>query len=141
MIEMTTEAQSGTIRSPDPAGGFSNKLRLARAVELAQAKRLLEAEALLCPDGRLPHASEELDILARINVQQGRFDDARRRWEEAIASADEHTGEFETCLRVLEGHAEQVRRRLRLIRIASFILLTLLAVGVAVLIGKVGTRP
>ena len=60
------------------------QIRLARATELAQSGRLLEAEALLAQNGELPHHAGELDLLARIAARQGRFHEARRRWNAAI---------------------------------------------------------
>lgn len=60
------------------------QIRLARATELAQSGRLLEAEAVLVQNGRLPHNASELDLLARIAARQGRFHEARRRWEAAL---------------------------------------------------------
>jgi tetratricopeptide (TPR) repeat protein len=60
------------------------QIRLARATELAQSGRLLEAEAALAQNGELPHNASELDLLARIAARQGRFDEARRRWNAAI---------------------------------------------------------
>jgi len=60
------------------------QIRLARATELAQSGRLLEAEAVLAQNGELPRNASELDLLARIAARQGRFDEARRRWGAAI---------------------------------------------------------
>ena len=60
------------------------QIRLARATELAQSGRFLEADAVLAPSGELPHNASELDLLARIAARQGRFDEARRRWNAAI---------------------------------------------------------
>jgi hypothetical protein len=60
------------------------QIRLARATELAQSGRLLEAEAVLAHNGELPHHAGELDLLARIAARQGRFDEARPRWNAAI---------------------------------------------------------
>ena len=60
------------------------QIRLGRATELAQSGRFLEAEAVLMPSGELPDEPRELDLLARIAARQGRFNDARRRWNIAI---------------------------------------------------------
>ena len=60
------------------------QIRLARATELAQSGRLLEAEAVLVQNGELPDNPRELDLLARIAARQGHFDEARRRWNAAI---------------------------------------------------------
>jgi len=80
---------------------FEDRLRLARASELASYGHLLEAEALLCPGMHLPMSSDELDMLARIHVMQGRYDLARRRWEDAAKSGD-CRAEFEECIKVLD---------------------------------------
>jgi tetratricopeptide (TPR) repeat protein len=60
------------------------QIRLARATELAQSGRLLEAEAVLAENGELPRNARELDLLARIAARQGRFDVAGQRWKAAI---------------------------------------------------------
>jgi tetratricopeptide (TPR) repeat protein len=60
------------------------QIRLARATELAQSGRLLEAEAVLAQSGELPRNASELDLLARIAARQGSFDEARQRWNAAI---------------------------------------------------------
>jgi len=60
------------------------QIRLARATELAESGRLLEAEAVLAQNGELPDNASELDLLARIAARQARFDEARRRWNVAI---------------------------------------------------------
>jgi predicted Zn-dependent protease len=59
-------------------------IRLARATELAQSGRFLEAEAVLVQNGELPEDPRALDLLARIAARQGRFSEARRRWEAAM---------------------------------------------------------
>ena len=56
------------------------EIRFARATELAQSGRFLEAEGLLNPNGELPDNPAELDLLARIAGQRGQFDKARRYW-------------------------------------------------------------
>ena len=66
------------------------QIRLARATELAQSKRFLEAEAVLMPNGELPKSPHELDLLARIAAQQGRFDEARRLWNTALQKEPEN---------------------------------------------------
>lgn len=101
---------------------FEDRLRLAHAMEMASSKRLLEAEALLCPGGMMPQSADGLDLLARIYVQQGRFDTARRRWEEALKLGGRQV-EFENCLKVLDDFTKQVFRRRQLIWKISLVLL------------------
>jgi tetratricopeptide (TPR) repeat protein len=60
------------------------QIRLARATELAQSKRFLEAEAVLLPNGELPDDPRELDLLARIAAQKEQFSKARSLWEAAL---------------------------------------------------------
>ncbi len=81
---------------------FEDQLRMFRASELASWGHLLEAEALLCHGKDLPTSADELDRLARIHVKQGKYDLARRRWEDA-AKIGNQRAEFEECLKVLEN--------------------------------------
>jgi len=60
------------------------RIRLARATELAQSKRFLEAEAVLIQNGELPPKPRELDLLARIAVHKGQFAQARRLWQAVL---------------------------------------------------------
>ena len=94
---------------------FEDRLRLARATELASCKHFREAESLICPDGRQPCSTDELDLLARIHVQQGCFDLAKNRWSEAARTGGRRE-EFEECLRVLDEWLDD-RERLLLLRI------------------------
>lgn len=78
------------------------QIRLARATELGQWGRFLEAEAVLVKNGELPDDPRELDLLARIAAQQEQFAKARRLWQAALekSPADE---EYAQCLgRVLK---------------------------------------
>jgi tetratricopeptide (TPR) repeat protein len=60
------------------------KIRLVRATELAQAGLWQQAQMLLEECGDAPRTAAELDLLARITAQQGRFDLARKYWNAAI---------------------------------------------------------
>ncbi len=82
---------------------------LARAAELASAGRLLEAQVLLCPNEALPKSADELDLLARIHVKQGRNDLAKSRWEEALKS-ETRGAEFEDCLKALDAYQLQLHQ-------------------------------
>ena len=107
---------------------FEDRLRLSRASELASWGRLLEAEALLCPERHLPMSTDELDLLARIHVKQGQFDLAKRCWEDALKLGDRRA-EFEECLKVLEDWLVSRKRtwiwRVRLAMCAVALLLTI----------------
>lgn len=93
---------------------FDDRLRLARASELALCGRLLEAEALLCP-GNLPMSDDALDLLARIHVKQGQYDLARRRWEAVTKNGTRHV-ESEECVKTLDQWLDH-RYRLLLWRV------------------------
>jgi hypothetical protein len=111
---------------------FEDGLQLARAMEMASCNRMLEAEALLCPGGMMPQSADGLDLLARIYVQQGRFDLARRRWEEALKLGGRQV-EFENYLKVLDYYTKQVfRRRLLIWKISLVLLITTLLICVGV---------
>ena len=73
------------------------KIRLARATELAQSKRFLEAESLMAPNGELPGDPRELDLLARIAAQQEQFGKARLLWEAALIKVPGNE-EYSQCL-------------------------------------------
>lgn len=106
---------------------YDDRLRLARASELAARGHLLEAESLLCPGMRIPMAVEELDLLARIHVKQGLFAQARRRWMDA-SKVEGHRIEFEECITVLDEWLVYRRQiliwRIRLGLIAGAIILS-----------------
>jgi len=73
------------------------QIRLARATELAQSKRFLEAEAVLMLNGELPDNPRELDLLARMAAQQEQFGKARRLWEAALHASPADV-EYSQCL-------------------------------------------
>ena len=98
-MPVTTEERRADIQQLTKR--FDDRLRLSRASEMASWGRMLEAEALLCPERHLPMSADELDMLARIHVKQGRFDLARRRWEDAV-KLGARRAEFEECLKALE---------------------------------------
>lgn len=77
-----------------------SQIRLARATELAQSRRFLEAEAVLVQNGEFPDDPRELDLLARIAALQGRFDDARRCWNAAMQK-DPENETYRECVELL----------------------------------------
>jgi len=85
-----------------------SQIRLARATELAQSGRLLEAEALLLPNAALAPGTHELDLLARIAARQGRFAEARHRWSAAL-QIDPDNETYRRCLEQLTPAARIVR--------------------------------
>ena len=73
------------------------KIRFARATELAQSGRFLEAEAILLPKGVLTEDPCELDLLARIAAKQEQFGKARHLWEVALLKVPGNE-EYSLCL-------------------------------------------
>jgi len=64
---------------------FESRMRLARASEHAASARLFEAEALLAPPGgKQPDTWDEIDLLARIRVRQGKFAEAMQLWKQSL---------------------------------------------------------
>lgn len=84
------------------------RIRLARATELARSGRLLEAEAVLLAKGILAQGALELDLLARIAARQGRFAEARQRWNAALRIEPDNKN-FRQCLERLTPAARIVR--------------------------------
>jgi hypothetical protein len=69
----------------EPVAAFESRMRLARASEHAAADRLFEAEALLAPPGaKQPGTWDEIDLLARIRVRQGKFTEAMQLWKQSL---------------------------------------------------------
>ena len=77
-----------------------DQFRFARATELARSGRYLEAEGILSPNGHPSETPRDLDLLARIAVQQGRASDARRLWEHALEE-DPKNSAYKECLQRL----------------------------------------
>ena len=66
------------------------QIRLARATELAQLRKFVEAEGVLSPNGELPDNPRELDLLARIAVHRGELPQARRLWQAILQKDPTH---------------------------------------------------
>ena len=89
----------------------------------------------------MPQSADGLDLLARIYVQQGRFDLARRRWEEALKVGGRLV-EFENCLKVLDAYTGQVfRRRLMIWKITLVLLIATLLICVGVHLNLLSAQP
>ena len=95
---------------------FDDRIKLARVSEMARDGRLLEAESILCQGKVLTQSVDELDLLARIYVRQGRYEEARRRWRDAAKLDGSHA--HDECIEVLDRWLEDrhkvVLRRLKL---------------------------
>ena len=83
---------------------FDRKIQLARASELALSVRLLEAEALLISKEQFPDTWEELDLLARIRVRQGKLADALKLWGRG-ATIPTHSSRAHACIASLQNYA------------------------------------
>lgn len=97
-----------------------DQIRFARAAELARSRRYLEAEGLLAPNGHASSNPKELDLLARIAAQQGRFDQARRLWEAALRLSPNNS-DYEQAIQRAEAaeRSQQKRRKIVMIVLAT----------------------
>lgn len=114
------------------ANEFDSRVKMARASELARDGRLLEAEGILCQDERLPQLVDELDLLARIYVRQGRYEEAKRRWRDAAKLDDGHA--HNECIEELDRWLEY--RHNILLRCVKITGCLILAIGVTVMLLK-----
>ncbi|HOC54201.1 MAG TPA: tetratricopeptide repeat protein [Verrucomicrobiota bacterium] len=94
---MTTDREEWRSATRATIDEYVDQVRFARAAQLAQSDRYLEAEGILCSNGHLPENPHELDLLARIAVHQGRNSQARRLWEAAL-SRDPKNETYQECL-------------------------------------------
>ena len=69
--------------NPNDIPGTADVAFLA-AVSLAGAGRLEDAQSILCADGQLPSSPQGLDLLARIALQAGDVEEARKYWQAAL---------------------------------------------------------
>jgi hypothetical protein len=130
-----TSSSRSTSEIADLVRDFNGQLRLARASELASHGLLLESERILCQIGVSQASAAELDLLARIHVRQGRFEDARKRWEQALTRDEGSRASFEECLRELEAVSiHQMKIRMITWWVTMILLVASLALGVWTLI-------
>lgn len=80
------------------------RVRFARAAELARSGKYLEAEAVLAPKGIMPESACELDLLARVATLQNQFSRAEKFWEAASRKSPGNQDyiEYLECLRQLD---------------------------------------
>lgn len=109
--------------------GFDRRLRIARASELALTGRLLEAAALLELERGVPIAWDELDLLARIRVCEGKFADALKLWGQG-ASIPTHSSHARACIVTLQNYAAAKFKREREVFVALWTLWSAAAVGI-----------
>ena len=72
-----------TTTNPNDIPGTADVAFLA-AVSLAGAGRLEDAQSILCADRQLPSSPQGLDLLARIALQAGDVEEARKYWQAAL---------------------------------------------------------
>jgi len=94
---MTTDREEWRSATRATIDEYVDQVRFARAAQLAQSEKYLEAEGILCANGHLPESPRELDLLARIAVRQGRSAQARRLWEAALSRAPQNEI-YQECL-------------------------------------------
>ena len=111
------------------------RVRLCCASELASGGAYLRAESLLSHPPGAPTSPSELDLLARIYVQQMRFSEARVCWQEAASAVPENP-EFPNALATLREYEErlQLGRRIILALYAFMALIGLTAVLLLLLV-------
>src|SRR5262245_41406595 len=83
---------------------FNHRVRLARASELAISGRVLEAETLLVSKERFPNTWEELDLLARLRVREGKLAEALKLWGRA-ATIPTHSSCAHVYIASLQNYA------------------------------------
>jgi hypothetical protein len=86
------------------AGGSDGLVRLARVAELAFSNRLFEAESLISPGGT-PKDPNELALIARIRVRQGRFAEGLKLWQQVLRLPS-HKAKTEACIESLISYAD-----------------------------------
>jgi hypothetical protein len=114
-------------------GRFDHRMGLARASELALSGRLLEAETLLLSKERFPNTWEELDLLARIRVRQGKLADALRLWGRG-ATIPTHSSRAHACIASLQNYAAAKFKRDRQMFIVLWALWSTAVFGVVALV-------
>ena len=72
-----------TTTNPNDILGTADVAFLA-AASLAGAGRLEDAQSILCANGQLPSTPQGLDLLARIALQTGNVEEARKYWQAAL---------------------------------------------------------
>jgi hypothetical protein len=112
---------------------FDRRMRLARASELALSGRLLEAETLLVSKERFPNTWEELDLLARIRVREGKLADALKLWGRG-ATDPTHSSRAHACIASLQNHAAAKFKRERQIFLMLWALWSATVMGVVAVV-------
>jgi hypothetical protein len=112
---------------------FDLRMRLARASELALSGRLLEAEALLVSKECFPNTWDELDLLARIRVREGKLADALKLWGR-VATVPTQSCRAHACIASLQNHATAKFKRERQMFIVLWALWSSAVVGVVALV-------
>jgi hypothetical protein len=104
-----------------------SQLRLLIAAELANAGQLRQAQGILTAPGPKSHP-KELDLLARIAVQQSEFDIARNLWLLALEK-EPHNQQYSDALTGLDALLRQPADRSNHYAMAAIVLLLLVTAG------------
>ncbi len=118
---------------------YNRRIRLARASELALSDRLLEAESLLVSEERTPSSWEDLDLLARIRIREGRYRDALELWRTG-ATIPKHMSRAHRCIASLQNYAEIKFRRQQQIFVVLLALWSAAVISVVVIITREAFR-
>lgn len=119
-------------------------LRFVQATELVRSGKYSEAEAMLSPKGQAPDTARELDLLARINAHQERFDDAVRYWQAALKK-DPGNSTYKNCLEQLSdiqsGKGLPDGERSSILRVGIGACVILLIIGLLYWSQRMATTP
>ena len=118
---------------------FDRRMRLARASELALSGRLLEAETLLVSKEPFPNTWEELDLLARIRVREGKFAYALTLWNRG-ASMPTRSARARACIASLQDYAAAKFKRDRQMFIVLWALWSSAVIGTVAVVLLRGFR-
>lgn len=110
----------------------ANQIRMVFAAELAATGAYLRAETLLIGPRTNGPSPQELDLLARIYVQQARYSEARASWKEAL-SADPDNEEYRAALACLGEHQERLLMRDR-ITMGLYVFMALMGIAAVLLL-------
>ncbi len=117
-----------------------DQIRYARAADLARSRRYLEAEGLLAPNGHAPSNPKELDLLARIAAQQGRFDQARRLWEAAFRLSPNNS-DYDRAIQLAEAAECSQHKRRKVVMIVLVVLTVASLIFAAYLLFRASRAP
>ena len=116
----------------DMAAATADQIRMVVAAELAAAGAYLRAESLLIGPRANEPSPQELDLLARVYVQQERYSEAKALWQEALASLPGNE-EYQAALTCLREHQERLLMRDR-ITLGLYVFMALMGIAAVLLL-------